>query len=147
MRARASSSACPSDWRGWATVFGGVFWPGPLFFQPTFSAPLWSGRVLPFSFNFLWAVSDLYASPCGVSLRLEPGRLDREAVEAFFSEQGARWGARRDIISRATFGAVQVLEVLNDPPAGTEVEASFDEFNLDVRVRYVGSPLLLPETK
>jgi hypothetical protein len=33
---------------------------------------------------------------------------------------------------------VQLLEVVGDVPEGTEVEASVDEFNLDVRVRYIG---------
>jgi len=30
---------------------------------------------------------------------------------------------------------------------GVEVEASFDEFNLDVRIRYVGALLTIPERK
>jgi xanthine permease XanP len=63
------------------------------------------------------------------------------------SDNGARWAARRDVINRATFGVVQLLEVLGDPPKGVEVDASFDEFNLDVRVRYAGAPLLIPEKK
>jgi xanthine permease XanP len=42
---------------------------------------------------------------------------------------------------------VQGLEVLGDPPGGVEVEASFDEFNLDIRIRYAGEPLTIPERK
>ena len=42
---------------------------------------------------------------------------------------------------------VQVLEVVGDPPGGVEVEASFDEFNLDVRIRYAGTPLTIPERR
>jgi xanthine permease XanP len=81
------------------------------------------------------------------SMKLEPGSINREAVEQFLSEQGARWAARRDVIRRAIFGVVQVLEVLGDPPGGVEVEASFDEFNLDIRIRYAGEPLTIPERK
>src|SRR5204863_9386494 len=52
------------------------------------------------------------------------------------------------IVSRAVFGVVQVLEVVaDDEPEGGEVEASFDEFNLDVRIRYRGAPLIIPERK
>ena len=36
---------------------------------------------------------------------------------------------------------------LGDPPGGVEIEASFDEFNLDVRIRYIGTPLGLPAQK
>jgi NCS2 family nucleobase:cation symporter-2 len=74
-----------------------------------------------------------------VSIKLAPGDINREAVEQFLSEQGARWAARRDVIRRAIFGVVQVLEVVGDPPGGVEVEASFDEFNLDVRIRHAGA--------
>ena len=40
-----------------------------------------------------------------------------------------------------------MLEVVGDVPEGTEIEATFDEFNLDVRVRYKGAPLIIPERK
>ena len=36
---------------------------------------------------------------------------------------------------------------MGDPPGGIEVGASFDEFNLDVLVRYVGVPLEIPDNK
>jgi NCS2 family nucleobase:cation symporter-2 len=82
-----------------------------------------------------------------VTMKLDAGRVNREMIEQFLSEQGGRWGARRGIISRAIFGVVQLLEVIGDIPEGTEVEASFDEFNLDVSVRYKGVPLVIPERK
>jgi xanthine permease XanP len=82
-----------------------------------------------------------------VCINLPPSRINREAVEQFLSEQGAHWAARRDVIRRAIFGVVQVLEVVSDPPGDIEVEASFDEFNLDVRIRYVGELLAIPERK
>ena len=82
-----------------------------------------------------------------VTLKLDAGHVNRDTIERFLTEQGGRWGARRDIISRAIFGVVQVLEVVSDVPEATEIEASFDEFNLDVRVRYKGAPPALPERK
>ena len=42
---------------------------------------------------------------------------------------------------------MQLLEVVGDVPEGTDVEASFDEFNLDIRVRYQGAPLVIPEQR
>ena len=68
-------------------------------------------------------------------------------MEQFLAEQGAHWAARRDIINRAIFGAVQLLELLGDPPGGVELEAGFDEFNLDLRVRYTGAPLEFAERR
>ena len=82
-----------------------------------------------------------------VTMKLDAGHVNRDTIERFLTEQGGQWGARRDIVSRAIFGVVQLLEVVGDVPEGTEVEASFDEFNLDVRVRYKGAPLIIPERK
>ena len=82
-----------------------------------------------------------------VTMKLDAGNVDRETIEEFLSEQGGRWAARRDIVSRAIFGVVQTLEVVGDVQEGTEIEATFDEFNLDVRVRYTGAPLIIPERK
>jgi xanthine permease XanP len=82
-----------------------------------------------------------------VTMKLDAGHVNRETIEGFLSEQGGRWGARRDIVSRAIFGVVQMLVVVGDVPEGTEIEATFDEFNLDVRVRYKGAPLIIPERK
>ena len=47
-----------------------------------------------------------------VVFKLDPIDDNRDAVEQFVNENGARWAARRDIIARATFGAVQALEVV-----------------------------------
>jgi NCS2 family nucleobase:cation symporter-2 len=63
---------------------------------------------------------------------------------------GAAWGARRDVVDRAGFDLLQSIETIVDAcaPAGPlEIEASFDEFNLDVRVSYDGPPLELPEQR
>jgi xanthine permease XanP len=82
-----------------------------------------------------------------VTMKLDAGHVNRDTIEQFLAEQGGRWGARRDVINRAIFGVVQVLEVVGDVPEGSEIAASFDEFNLDVTVRYKGAPLLIPERR
>jgi NCS2 family nucleobase:cation symporter-2 len=63
---------------------------------------------------------------------------------------GAAWGARRDVIERAKFNLAQSIETIVDgcePRSPLEVEATFDEFNLDLRVSYAGPPLGLPEKR
>ena len=64
--------------------------------------------------------------------------------------QGAAWGARRDVIERASFNLTQSIETISEgcePEGPLEIQASFDEFNLDIRVSYVGAPLDLPEKR
>jgi NCS2 family nucleobase:cation symporter-2 len=84
------------------------------------------------------------------ALTLEPDRIDRGKIEEFMDAQGAAWGARRDVIDRASFNLQQSIETIvsSGVAAGPlEVQASFDEFNLDVRVSYDGPPLELPEKR
>jgi NCS2 family nucleobase:cation symporter-2 len=114
----------------------------PLALQPIFDNSLVLGTVCAVLLNLITRIGVRQH----VSMKLA-GSINREAVEQFLSENGARWAARQDVINRATFGAVQLLEVLGDPRGGVEVDASFDEFNLNLRVRYAGAPLVIPETK
>jgi NCS2 family nucleobase:cation symporter-2 len=83
-------------------------------------------------------------------LAVEPAQLDPAAVQQFMETHGAAWGARRDVIERASFNLHQSLETIVegcDPRGPLEVTASFDEFNLDIRVSYEGAPLELPERR
>lgn len=76
---------------------------------------------------------------------MEPAKLDQ-----FLETNGTAWGARRDVIDRAKFNLAQSLEVVLDscdPQGPVNVAATFDEFNLDVRVSYAGAPLELPEKR
>jgi NCS2 family nucleobase:cation symporter-2 len=115
----------------------------PMVLQPIFGNALVLGTVCAVVLNLIMRIGVRER----VAIKLEAGGINRAAVEQFLSQQGARWAARRDVIGRAIFGAVQVLDVVGDPPGGVEVEASFDEFNLDVRIRYAGAPLIIPERK
>jgi NCS2 family nucleobase:cation symporter-2 len=76
--------------------------------------------------------------------------VDPAAIEAFMETHGAAWGARRDVIDRAGFDLAQSIEAIVDSDVATgllEIEASFDEFSLDLRVSYDGPPLELPEVR
>jgi xanthine permease XanP len=126
-----------------ADIYHDAFTAVPSVLQPIFGNGLVLGTTCAVLLNLITRIGVRQRA----SIKLAPGGINREAVEQFLSEQGARWAARRDVINRATFGVVQLLEVLGDPPDGIEVEASFDEFNLNVRVKYLGAPLDIPERK
>lgn len=83
-------------------------------------------------------------------LAVDAAHPDVLAIEQFMETQGAAWGARRDIIDRATFNLLQSIETIVEgcePQGRLEVEATFDEFSLDIRVSYTGPPLDLPERR
>ena len=81
------------------------------------------------------------------SLKVESAPVEPAKLDQFLDANGATWGARRDVIDRAKFNLAQSLEVILDscdPQGPVDVAASFDEFNLDLRVSYVGPPIELP---
>jgi NCS2 family nucleobase:cation symporter-2 len=80
-------------------------------------------------------------------LRVELDKVVSATIAEFMETQGAAWGARREVIDRARFSLVQSIETIVegcDPQGPLEIETTFDEFNLDVRVSYPGAPLELP---
>jgi xanthine permease XanP len=85
-----------------------------------------------------------------VTMSVDPESVDPEKIEQFIEAQGAAWGARRDVVSHAKFNLLQSLDTLvfgQQVTGPIELQASFDEFNLDIRLTYVGPPLELPETR
>ena len=83
-------------------------------------------------------------------LRIDHERIEPNEVEKFFREAGASWGARPDVVSRATFGVIQLLDAARDDywrGGPVDIAASFDEFSLDVRITYEGDPLGFPEER
>jgi xanthine permease XanP len=83
-------------------------------------------------------------------LTVQPSDVDSAAIEQFMETHGAAWGARRDVIDRAAFNLTQSIETIVqscDPQGPLEIEATFDEFNLNLRVSYTGPPLELPERR
>jgi NCS2 family nucleobase:cation symporter-2 len=84
------------------------------------------------------------------SVAIEPGTGAHDAIRGFLEQQGGKWGARRDVVERAIFGTAQAEESIVahcNVQGPVEVEASFDEFNLDVRLSWKGDELKLPDKR
>jgi NCS2 family nucleobase:cation symporter-2 len=83
-----------------------------------------------------------------VELELLPGRDSPQTVIDFLERQGAAWGARKDVTQRAAAVLVELFETLGGhgfAEGPFHVEAAYDEFNLDLDVRYEGRPLPFPD--
>lgn len=126
-----------------ADIYRGVFMTAPVLLQPILANPLVLGTVCAIALNLIMRIGVRQR----VNIVIEPGQDSRAVAEQFLTEQGARWAARRDVVNRAVFGVAQVLEVIGPTADKIEIEASFDEFNLNLRLRYTGAPLLIPETR
>lgn len=114
----------------------------PTALQPYFVSDLAMGLIAALFLNALFRI--------GVRSRetvlLPPDAAAIDTIRAFLEMQGSRWGARRDVLQRAIFGACQSVEAIIEHCGVTgpiTVEAMFDEYNLDIRLTYDGELLSL----
>jgi len=118
----------------------------PAWVRPLLDSALVTGTVIAFGLNLLFRLGVRQR----VSLELEPAGDYPQAIQDFFTQRGKSWGARPDVIRRAIFGVTQLTEAVieNCAPQGRlTIEASFDEFNLEVHVGYHGELLELPDMR
>jgi NCS2 family nucleobase:cation symporter-2 len=118
----------------------------PVWARPLLDSALVTGTVLAFGLNLLFRLGVRQK----VSLALDPAGDYPKAIEDFITGHGKSWGARPDIIRRAIFGVTQLTEAVieNCTPRGPlTIDASFDEFSLDVHVGYAGELLELPDSR
>ncbi len=112
-----------------------------------FGTPLVFGTLVALLMNLVFRIGVKRSG----QFRIEPRVRDTAAVEARIHELGALWGARRDVIERVGFGVAQAAEILCDGGAGTDgpidVNASFDEFNVRVRMSWEGPPIEFPDRR
>ncbi len=113
------------------------------FLHPLFSSSLSVTTVMAIGLNLILRI--------GVSrkaeLDLAPNDAAAGKIADFLATQGAAWGARPDIMRKAEYALREFTELAAQTPgagAPRRIEAVFDEFNLDVRIEYTGTPVELP---
>jgi NCS2 family nucleobase:cation symporter-2 len=129
-----------------ADLFPGYFAGFPASIQPLVSSSLVVGVTCALLLNAAFRLGMRHTA----RLSVDPERPDPKLIEDFMETQGASWGARRDVIERARFNLAQSVETIIagcNPQGPLDIEAVFDEFNLDVRVSYPGAPLVLPAAR
>ena len=79
------------------------------------------------------------------AIAVDPRAPDLDALARFVEACGAGWGARRDVVSKAEWAVQELVGVVThhcSPRGPLNLSAKFDEFNLEVELRYAGE--LLP---
>lgn len=115
-------------------------------FAPIIGSSLVFSTVIALGLNLLFRLGMTRTT----TLSVPAGAFDPVRLEEFMETSGAAWGARRDVIDKARFNLAQSVETIMegcDPQGPLEIQATFDEFNLDLRVRYLGPPLEIPERR
>lgn len=83
------------------------------------------------------------------SLQLRTGQDHLDEITLFMDDQGSAWGMRKDVVTRATDAAYEVVNNLGLLPLGSDVitlRTSWDELRLDVEIEYTGPTIELAES-
>ncbi len=131
--------------------FGVVIVPGfgdsfPLWLQPLTKNALALGTIMAISLHLLFRIGIATHQ----KLVIEPETDAMEAVFVFFRECGGLWGARADVVSRTTSAVAQCIETLTEfqlVQGNINIDASFEEFNLNVDIEYEGVLPVLSTTR
>ena len=70
-------------------------------------------------------------------------------VYRFLENQGAKWGARPQVIHEAKHILRELVEALfmhNKTKGPVQIEALFDEYNLNIHATYNGEPMEFPQS-
>jgi NCS2 family nucleobase:cation symporter-2 len=138
---------------GIALIFGlsvdmvpGLYRDVPDVIQPLFSSSLSVSTVLVVLLNALFRIGITKRR----SLELTPGVDGSQRIFEFMETQGSTWGARREVIMRATAALNEFVESADGRGfvRGSAVaDVSFDEFNLDLDIRYAGTLMEFPSRR
>ncbi len=111
--------------------------------QPIFSSSLFLATMLVIILNLIFRI--------GIAKRqqliLEPGVDSSEEIFTFMEKQGSAWGARKEVIYRAISAMNELFEsvsTLGLAKGKIKADVSFDEFNLDIDLRYDGMQMEFP---
>ena len=114
--------------------------------RPIFSSSLALSTITAILLNLLFRI--------GISskavLELTPGQNEQRKIYEFFENKGTAWGARKDVIQNATAAMSELYESLSmlDLARGpVMVIISFDEFHIDLDVRYEGDEMCFPKAQ
>jgi xanthine permease XanP len=127
-------------------AFPGIAAAAPPSIAPIIGSSMVAATVAALALNLVFRIGVRKTA----RLTLEHGDVDHQKIQDFFETQAAVWGARPDVAKRATFGVLQLIDVVVEEfwtGGPITIEASFDEFNLDVRVVYQGHPPPLPDRR
>jgi len=121
----------------------GTYQNVPDIFQPGFTSSLSVATLSALLLNLLFRIGITQRA----KLQIDPRADSSEQIFLFMEKQGGVWGARREVIDRAKSAMnefIEAVRVLELSTGKIDAEVSFDEFNLDVDMRYDGEPMEFP---
>jgi len=110
-----------------------------------FSSSLTITTIVAFTLNLIFRIGVSQKASMELSPEMDVGA----EIYRFLENQGATWGARPQIIHEAKHILRELIEALfmHDKTKGpVNVEALFDEYNLNIHTTYNGQPMEFPHS-
>ncbi|MBP2627129.1 MAG: UraA [Firmicutes bacterium] len=127
-------------------MFPGIESSLPLYLQPLLKSSLSAAAVSAILLSLLFRI--------GIAkhqvVEMKPGAISSEDIAEFMENNGAAWGARREVINRAAIAINEFMESAAELGLATgavKVDASFEEFNLDIDMYYEGMLMEFPNIR
>jgi xanthine permease XanP len=121
----------------------GAYQSVPALFVTAFGSSLSVTTLSALLLNLLFRIGIVQRA----KLQIDPRTDSSEQIFLFMEKQGSAWGARKQVIDRAKSAMNEFVEAVSllEPSTGRiGAEVSFDEFSLDIDMRYDGVPLEFP---
>ncbi len=116
----------------------------PDLLQPIFASSTALATVIAVALGLLFRLGLHKTS----SIQLHAGENNLDAINRFMEEQGAAWGMRQAVVSRASDAIYEFITNSGNLQLCSDlftVTAQFDEFHLDLEIDYDGPPIELSD--
>ena len=121
-------------------AFPAAFNEMPAWIHPVTVSALVFGTAVGFMLNLCFRIGLRQRT----QIALDPEMPNLEELARFIESQGATWGAMRDVVKKAEWAAQELAGTVVhycNPRGPLELSVSFDEFNLNIELQYVGDIL------
>jgi xanthine permease XanP len=111
----------------------------PVILQPVFSSSAALATVLVTALGLLFRIGIRKRR----AFQLSVEDCSSDALHQIMEEQGAMWGMRREVVTRAEqaiYETITIVATQNPNSTPIDISMDFDEINLDVEVAYEGPP-------
>lgn len=117
----------------------------PAWASPILSSSLTVATIIAFALNLIFRIGISQKASLSLTAEMDAGA----EMYKFLENQGATWGARPAVIEEAKHVLRELVEALfmyKKTSGPVQVEALFDEYNLNIHVTYEGKAMEFPKS-
>jgi NCS2 family nucleobase:cation symporter-2 len=121
-------------------ILPNLYSSAPDWLAPIVSSSLSASTIMAIILNFIFRLGVKKTA----ELAIQNDHNFTDTIFEFLDKQGGLWGARREVIQKATFALCESVESiikLNGLDTKITIKASFDEYNLRILIEYEGEKL------